>query len=73
MFNVAWERYKLLGEILVDFQGRAMAVLFYFTIMVPFGIGTRVFGDPLNIKDRTPTWRERDSISTALDEARRQG
>ena len=73
MFNLAWERYKLLGDILVDFQGRAMAILFYFTIMIPFGMGARLFGDPLDIKDRTPSWRDREPIPTTLEEARRQG
>jgi hypothetical protein len=73
LFSIAWERYKLLGQILGDFQGRLFTVIFYFTIMVPFGIGMRLLGDPLRMKDRKPVWLEREPVGTSLEEARRQG
>lgn len=73
LFKTAWERYKLFGNILGDFQGRAFAILFYFTIMVPFGVGMRLFGDPLNLKVKEPVWQEREPVGATLQDARRQG
>lgn len=73
MFTIAWERSKVLTSILADFQGRAFTVLFYFTIMIPFGIGTRLLGDPLDLKRSQPSWIERPPVSDTLEEARRQG
>lgn len=72
MVKSAWERYKLFGEILGDAQGRFFTLLFYFTIMVPFGIGARLFGDLLNLKHETQ-WLEREPVSTTLEDAQRQG
>lgn len=73
MFHLAWERYKVMGKILGDFQGRAFAVLFYFTIMLPFGIGMRLLGDPLQQKKTQPHWLEREPVGNSLIEAQRQG
>jgi hypothetical protein len=73
LLKLAWERYKLLGEILGDFQGRFFTLIFYFTIMVPFGLGARLFGDLLRIKTSTTTWLEREPVGTSLEDARRQG
>ncbi len=73
LFTIAWERYKVLGNILGDFQGRAFTVLFYFTIMVPFGIGTRLLGDPLHLKNPPQGWVEHEPLSDTLEDARRQG
>jgi len=50
-----------------------MAVLFYFTIMLPFGLGARMFGDLLQLKDRQPSWRDRAPLGDTLEEAGRQG
>jgi hypothetical protein len=46
--------------------------LFYFTILPPFGIGMRLFGDPLNIRPgKSPGWSERSDEQKGLVEARR--
>lgn len=73
LFKTAWERYKLFGKILGDFQGRAFAMLFYFTVMIPFGLGTRLFSDPLHLKVKEPIWLEREPVGSTLQDARRQG
>lgn len=72
MFKTAWQRYKIFGDILIDFQGRAFTVLFYFTVMIPFGLGMRLLGDPLHTKGEVE-WLKREPISDSLEEARRQG
>lgn len=72
MYKVARERFEVLSQILVDAQAWFLSTLFYFTVMVPFGLGMRLFGDPLAIKGQT-TWIQREPVGSSLDDARRQG
>ena len=37
--HLAWDRFKIIAGIVGDVQGRVIVTLFYFTILVPFGIG----------------------------------
>lgn len=69
-----WLAWKRLGQFIGDIVGRIVLTLLYFTIVLPFGVGVRLFSDPLKIK-RTPTpsfWHPRQSVSNTLEEARRQ-
>ncbi|MBN1285595.1 MAG: hypothetical protein JXB47_09365 [Anaerolineae bacterium] len=70
----AWERWKVIGAVVGNYHGRAITLLFYFTVMVPFGVGVSLFSDPLRIKDRytESTWVKRERISTDVEDARRQ-
>jgi hypothetical protein len=72
---LAWERFKVITVIIGDVQGRFIATLFYFTILLPFGIGSRLFSDPLrqNHNPDEPRWLERPPLSEQLDAASRQG
>lgn len=72
ILQFAWKRFGLLTTIVGEFQGRFLITAFYFTIFVPFGIGSRLLTDPLNRKD-TPHWRERVPVPTDLDSAKQQG
>lgn len=68
----AWGVWKRVGRAIGDFIGRAVLMLFYFTLLAPFGIGVRLFGDPLAIKPgREPRWVERRTQDLTLDDARR--
>jgi hypothetical protein len=71
--QLAWERLNVITSIIGDVQGRLIATLFYFSILVPFGIGSRLFSDPMSIKSRQNTWLERPSVPTDLESAKRQG
>ncbi len=74
IIDLAWDRFKIITSIVGDMQGRVIVTLFYFTILVPFGIGARLFGDSLHIRhDQAPHWQERPPVPTEIDEARRQG
>ncbi|MBI5713094.1 MAG: hypothetical protein HZC38_06675 [Chloroflexi bacterium] len=73
-----WAAWKRFGQFIGDIVGRIVLTLLYFTIVLPFGVGVRLFSDPLKIK-RTPTpsltpsfWHPRQSVSNTLEEARRQ-
>ena len=67
-----WQVWKKVGQAIGDFIARIILTLFYFTIFVPFGLGSRLFSDPLQLKP-TPkiVWQERTTKSPTLDDARR--
>lgn len=69
-----WEGWKRFGQVIGDFFARVLLTIFYFTIFLPFGLGTRLFGDPLAIKEstKTPKWQERETKDLTLEDARRQ-
>ncbi|MBN2303277.1 MAG: hypothetical protein JXQ72_02290 [Anaerolineae bacterium] len=70
--RIAWSRWKIIGDVFGDFQARLFAVLFYFTIFVPFALGVRLLSDPLRIRKPTLAWTDREAVSGTLDDARRQ-
>ena len=43
-----WSGWLQLTKRLGDFQARWILTVFYFTVVLPFGLITRVFLDPLN-------------------------
>jgi hypothetical protein len=57
-----------------DCIARVVLSLFYFTLLVPYGVGARLFGDPLDMKAKAKSswWLERTTRDLALDDARRQ-
>ncbi|NWF68582.1 MAG: hypothetical protein HXY40_05815 [Chloroflexi bacterium] len=79
IWRLGWDRFNLVTAILGDVQGRVIALVFYFTILMPFGIGSRLFSDPLRQRlpsdntDNKSFWVERHPIPTDLDSAKRQG
>lgn len=73
--KIAVDRYKTITEINGDILGRVISTVFYFTILVPFGIGSSLLSDPLQRKgtNMQPTWIERAPVAHDLDGATRQG
>lgn len=72
--RLAWSRFGIIGAVIGDLQGKAISILFYFTILMPFGIGSRLLSDPLRIRKVTsPQWLQRDPIPADLDSAQKQG
>ncbi len=72
LIRAAWDRWKIIGEVYGDFQGRLFAVLFYCTIFVPFAVGVRLFSDPLHLRRAPRRWLDRAPVVSTLDEARKQ-
>ncbi|MBN1312731.1 MAG: hypothetical protein JXB30_15055 [Anaerolineae bacterium] len=68
-FATIWKYWKKFGQFIGDMIGRVFLMLFYVTVTLPFGIGMRLFGDPLDIqnKSRPSTWRERTSPEATVD------
>jgi len=69
-----WAAWKSFAFRLGNFQGRLILLLFYFTILMPFGIINSVFRDPLYLKrsNRTSYWFELHNESKDIQDARRQ-
>ncbi|MEP0763321.1 MAG: hypothetical protein HRF48_11365 [Chloroflexota bacterium] len=70
--RIAWNRWKIIGEVFGDFQARLFAVLFYGTVFVPFALGVRLLSDPLRIRKPPTAWFQRAPVGHSPDEARRQ-
>ncbi len=73
IIDLSWGRFKIITAIIGDVQGRLIVTLFYFTILVPFGLASRLFSDPLHLKATEAAWVERTPVPEALEAAQRQG
>jgi hypothetical protein len=71
LLRQVWELWKRFGLFIGNLFGRIILTLFYFIIVLPFGLGVRFFGDPLAIKHSQATWRPRETTDRDLDDARR--
>jgi hypothetical protein len=68
----AWETWKRVGQYIGDQIGRVVLTLFYFTIFMPFGLGVRLFADPLAIRPLSRAkWLERKTHDLTLEDSRR--
>lgn len=69
------QRFSILQAIVADIVGHAIALVFYFVIILPFGLASRIFSDPLHLKgDRMkPSWLDRHAVGSDLDSAKQQG
>jgi hypothetical protein len=70
----AWAGWKAFAGEVGNYQGRLLLAFFYFIIVTPFGIGVRLFSDPLKVKPhpRMTCWSKRDSQRQELEAARAQ-
>ncbi len=73
IWDIAWERFNVITSVIADGNGRFIATLFYFTIMIPFGILSSLTMDPLRIKDSDTSWLKREPVPTDIESAREQG
>ena len=70
----AWLRWLHFSARFGDYQSRALLALLYFTVVLPFGLALRLFGDPLNTRKPSSQsmWQDWTLSSKTIDEARRQ-
>jgi len=67
-----WEAWKRFGQFMGDMLGRLVLTIFYFTLFVPFGLGVRLFGDPLAMRPSSRVkWVERTTHDLTLEDSRR--
>ena len=68
-----WHGWKAFGEFLGNALARVVLTAFYFTVLVPFALGVRLFSDPLHIKTTaSPFWRSRTTGDQKFEDILRQ-
>lgn len=68
-----WELWKRFGRFMGNLITRIILTLLYFTVFLPFGVGARLFTDPLQIRgEREHSWNERNTGDKTLEELSRQ-
>ncbi len=72
MFKRIWEAWKRIAHKIGNFQARVLLTILYIILVFPFGLGVRLFADPLRIKKRGAGWVDHSSEPKSLDWARRQ-
>ncbi len=72
ILRAAWRRWKRIGQWLGDMVARVVLTVFYFTVYTPFGLGVRLWADPLDLAPRDPPhWRAREPGKPSLEKARK--
>jgi len=66
-----WKRWRAFGKVMGAVVAAVFMTVFYFTVAIPFGIGVRLFGDPLGTKPAKPAWRTRQEKQRTIEDARR--
>lgn len=72
IWQLIWSRFKVIAGIIGDTEATVIAVGFYYTFLVPFGLIARFSGKTLKRQD-TVAWLERPLVPSDLDAAKRQG
>jgi hypothetical protein len=73
LLNRLWERWKAFGRFMGNMVARVLLSVFYFTVFMPFGLGVRLFGDPLHLKTAPDSlWRPRATPEPTPADAARQ-
>ena len=69
-----WNRWKQFGQLIGDLFARIVLTILFFTVLMPFGIGVRLFGDPLKMKsdNQSTFWTEYAADTPNLLLSRRQ-
>ena len=67
-----WLAWKRIAKFMGDMIGRVFLTLYYFTLFMPFGIGVRLWGDPLTMRPRgRPKWVDRVQRDQTFKNSRR--
>ncbi len=75
LISLARQRQRIIAEIIGEGFGNLVSIILYFTILIPFAIGSRLFTDPLRRKmpQSETFWVDRQPVSSELSQAKRQG
>ncbi len=73
IWRIAWQRFSINSAIVAELNSRFIATVFYFTILVPFGLLSTLFMDPLRRKSAPLRWLEREPVPTDIAAAKEQG
>jgi len=68
----AWQAWTGIAHAIANFQARVLLTIFYAVLVLPFGIASRLFSDPLRIKRRPTRWLDHPEETHDLPWAKRQ-
>jgi hypothetical protein len=72
MMRRLWESWKRLARVIGNLQARLFLILFYFTVMLPFGLLVRLRSDPLQTQRPPTSWLDYPGNLPDMTWARRQ-
>jgi hypothetical protein len=73
MLRRLWQRWKSIAQKIGNFQSKVLLNVFYLFILMPFGLGVKLFSDPLRLHlQRRSHWLRKQTQVTTWDQARRQ-
>jgi hypothetical protein len=74
VFKKLWQSWNDFSKRMGRFQSRILLSLFYFVLVSPFAMATKMFSDPLRLKYRrlTSWWIQKKETKNELEEFRRQ-
>lgn len=72
IWQLMWSRFKVIAGIIGDVEASIIAIGFYYTILVPFGLLARYSGKSLRQQPKV-AWLERELVPSDLEAAKRQG
>ncbi len=72
IWQLMWSRFKVIAGIIGDVEASIIAIGFYYTILVPFGLLARYSGKSLKQQPKV-AWLERELVPSDLEAAKRQG
>lgn len=72
MLKRAWQAWTGIAHAIANFQARVLLTIFYAVLVLPFGIASRLFSDPLRIKRRPTQWLDHPEETYDLPWAKRQ-
>lgn len=70
-----WNVWKVFAGKMGNYQSRVLMAFVYFTVVLPFGLGVTILGDPLRIKRAcgNSNWQPKElPFKPSIDEARSQ-
>ncbi len=69
-----WKKWKRFGHLMSDFVGRILLVVFYYSLLAPFGLAVRAFGDILDMRPAHSEshWKPRHTTDRTMENVRQQ-
>ena len=75
VFKQLWHRWNAFSAVMGNVQARIIMGFFYFIVVTPFGLASRIFSDPMGIKHEpsTSNWSLKEATDTTIQSAQEQG
>ncbi len=69
-----WLTWKALSKRSGNFQSRLILSFFFFVCVTPFGLGVKIFGDPLRLRqgEKTSYWLPKKDTAGDVEQSRKQ-